>query len=205
MFVNIISGVCKSTPLIAKVIMLYLLFWVPLYAFVFSTPAPVAVATNDYLSELAAIEQTRVTTPETITGSPIRLVVPRLNIDLPIEDGIYDPTTDSWTLSRTATHYALITAPPNTTSGNTLIYGHNNRRILGATRNIQPGDVLQIITKENQTFSYAYTSDIKVDPSNTSIFGDTSIDKPRLTLLTCDGLFNEQRRLMSFDFTEVSL
>lgn len=203
--VHTVRGLLQRIPLSLKVVSLYLLIGIPLYAFVFAAPAPTAIATNDYLSELAAIEQTRVTTPETITGSPVRLVIPRLGVDLPIEDGVYDPATDSWTLSRTAVHYALITAPPNTTSGNTLIYGHNNRRILGATRNIQPGDVLQIITKENQTFSYAYTSDIKVDPSNTSIFGETSTDKPRLTLLTCDGLFNEQRRLMSFDFTEVSL
>ena len=194
----------RRIPLSVKVVSLYIVVGIPLYALLFAAPAP-TVATNDYLSELTTIEQLTPVTPDTITGSPNRLVIARLGIDLTIEDGAYDVATDSWTLSRTGVHYALMTAPPNTTSGNTLIYGHNNRRILGATRSIQPGDVAEIYTKEGYIFRYAYTADVKVDPTDTSILSDTAEAKPKMTLLTCDGLWNEKRRLMSFDFLEVSM
>jgi LPXTG-site transpeptidase (sortase) family protein len=184
------------------VVSLYIAVLVPMLAVVHAMPNT-SIATNEYITQLVQVRHTPVAEPETIVGTPARLIIPRLGIDLPIEAGTYDAVSDSWTLSRTAVHYAVMTALPNNDSGNTLIYGHNNRKILAPTRDIQVGDELHIITKENQTFTYRYVADVKVDPANTDIL-TAAAGNPKLTLLTCNGLWNEKRRLMDFEYTGVS-
>ena len=192
----------RKTPLLVKVVSLYVVAFVPLHFFVLNPPVR-ALDTNTYITEIVKTEVTRKVEPETVQGAPKRLRIPSVGINLPIEDGLYNYETDTWTLSRTAVHYAVMTSPPNNKAGNTLIYGHNNRNVLAPTRDIRTGDKLQIVAKDGTVFTYRYVADIKVDPSDTSILA-VDPNKPQLTLLTCDGLFYEKRRLMHFEFVEVT-
>ena len=190
-------------PLIIKVVSLYvLLLFVPaVYSLQQQPTQTAAIDNNQYLSEIVTAEPEPIE-PETITGNPVRLEIPAVGIDLPIVDGEYDSASDTWTLSTTAVHIATMTAPINDQAGQTLIYGHNNRDLLAPTRDIAADDMLIIHTDNDLIFRYAYTGDEVVDPTDTSLF-DQDPDKPHITLLTCEGLFYEQRRLMSFVFLEV--
>jgi LPXTG-site transpeptidase (sortase) family protein len=188
-------------PLLVKVVSLYVFAALPIW-FILQRPADTsALDNNQYLSEIMA-EEPEPTPIEAVTGTPVRLEIPGVGINLPILDGDYDPTTDNWTLTTTSVHYATMTTPINNLSGHTLIYGHNNRDLLGPTRDIVPYELLLIYTEEGKTFVYTYTGDELVDPTDTSVL-DNEPDKPHLTLLTCEGLFYEQRRLMGFEFVEV--
>lgn len=189
-------------PLIAKVVSLYVLLLSAPVVFSLQQPAETAsIDNNQYISEIVATELEPIE-PEAITGNPVRLEIPAVGIDLPVVDGEYDPTTDSWTLSTTAVHIATMTSPINNQAGHTLIYGHNNRNLLAPTRDIAKNDELIIYTDNDLVFRYIYTNDELVDPTNTSLL-DQDPNKPQLTLLTCEGLFYEQRRLMNFELVEV--
>jgi len=196
-----LTATIQKIPLFIKVVSLYVLIVMPLYTFALPEPAE-SIDTNQFITQVIVEEEIK--QPQAITGVPDRLLIPRLGINLPIADGVYDPATETWTLSKTAVHYAVMTRLPNDKSGHTLIYGHNTVQLLSPTRLLQPGDILQIVSKEGLTYNYVYVADNKVDPSNTQVLTQTS-EKPMLTLLTCNGLFNEVRRLMSFEFVSIDM
>jgi LPXTG-site transpeptidase (sortase) family protein len=116
---------------------------------------------------------------------------------------MYDSTHDSWTLSPTAAQFALITTKPNNIRGNTVIYGHNTQAVLAPMKDIAVGDIVSVKTTNGHTFNYTYSHDKIVDPSFTEVFSENP-DTPQLTLLTCDGIWSTVRRLMYFDFQNVT-
>lgn len=136
-----------------------------------------------------------------IAGSPIRVVLPDSGIDLQVDRGVYDKESNSWTLSGYNAQFAEVTALANNYSGNTFIYGHNNKYVFGHIKNIQPGQKALIYTDNNHVFSYSYVSTVGVDPSDTSVldYRGPSI----LTIQTCSGNWNEVRQLYKFKFQKV--
>ncbi len=141
-------------------------------------------------------------TPQYTPNLPQQLIIPRLGITLSIVPGTYDPATRTWTLTENDIQHAGMTALPNDLTGNTLLYGHNTDKVLAPTDQLIEGDAAQIITKDGRTFTYTFSSGRLVDPSDTSVLKQTVL-APQLTLLTCDGLWDEKRRLMVFDFVSV--
>lgn len=138
-----------------------------------------------------------------IRGEPIAFHVKRLGINLSIVDGTYDQKTDKWTLTDDAVQFAEMTTLPNDRSGNTFLYGHNTQKVLMPMSNIVPGDIVTIDTANGYTFTYAYTKDAIIPPDMTSVLYDNPA-QPRLTVMTCEGIWSQARRLMYFDLKEVS-
>lgn len=130
------------------------------------------------------------------TGTPSHLVIPKVGVDIDIKNGEYKKNT--WTLSSNAVLFATSTALPNNDTQTTVLYGHNTTNVLGPTKNLQLGDQLFVQTKEGHVFEYRYVSDRVVKPNDTSVFENSQ--DPKLVLITCEGLFNSHRRLMTFDF-----
>ncbi len=139
--------------------------------------------------------------PKTITGKPMRLLIPSINMDLSITDGVFDSRTGQWTLSLDKVHYALMTVQPNDKQGNTLIYGHYRPKVFARLHTIQPGALVSVETENGHTFIYRFTGSQVVSPADTSIFSYEG--KPILTLQTCTGAFMQNRQLFSFDLVEV--
>jgi LPXTG-site transpeptidase (sortase) family protein len=134
-------------------------------------------------------------------GMPKRLVIPSLNFDRDILKGEYDAAKNTWNVSGTGVHFAYPTSQPNDYSGNTLIYGHNNKNVFGPLKKIKSGDIVEVITSNNLKFTYTYDKYEELEPGNVSIFfyeGD-----PVLTLQTCSGYWNEIRRLYTFKYVKV--
>jgi len=155
-----------------------------------------------------ALQSTPITTKpapkavEAITGIPIRLVVPSLNIDLPIDKGVYNPDNNSWTLSRTHAQFAELSSPANDQGGNTFIYGHRNKYVFLRLYRIKPAEKALVYTSNNHVFSYSFSGTERVAPSDVSIFN--YLGPPILTIQTCSGDWNEWRQLFKFDFEEVT-
>jgi LPXTG-site transpeptidase (sortase) family protein len=133
-----------------------------------------------------------------VTGSPKKIAIPRLSVDLQVEDGDY--TKEVWTSSANKALFAKVSALPNNTTGNTVIYGHNTNNVFYPTQRLINGDLALVYT-DNGVFVYRFINSELVDPTNTSVFMYQG--KSRLTLITCHGLANEKRRLMYFEFVEL--
>lgn len=135
-------------------------------------------------------------------GVPTRVVVPSVNIDLPVKTGSYQPKNKSWTLDDSAIFYADQTVPANSRNGTTLLYGHGTWPLFGRIVDIRKGATAQVHTDTGLTFIYKYQSSQQVDPSDISML--TNEGPPILVLQTCSGPFDAYRTLVSFKLVEVT-
>lgn len=133
-----------------------------------------------------------------ITGTPNRIVIESIGIDLPVSVGTYDPTTDTWTLGDDQAFYADNSVPVNNNNGTTLIYGHARSTVFGPLPNLQAGTEAVVYTDNGRAFHYRYQSMKELDPTDTSVF--TSSGPPQLTLQTCAGAWDMYRAMYTFQF-----
>lgn len=153
--------------------------------------------------------QSAVTVPVTrtlprrvIQGTPARIIIPSLNIDVAIDVGTYNSVDASWTLSGYHAQYADLTVPANNSNGNTLIYGHNNKYVFGRLRADIPANTqVEIIATNGNHFYYTYVGSQSVTPDDVSLFSYTG--SPMLVVQTCTGSWHEQRKLATFRFDKV--
>lgn len=134
-------------------------------------------------------------------GTPTRIVVPSVAIDLPIQTGVYSPSNQSWTIDGSSAFFADTSTPPNDNNGMTLIYGHGTSAIFGRIPEIQAGDA-KIYTQEGLVFNYHYDSTRQVTPSDTAVIA--SDGPPELVLQTCSGAFDAYRTLVVFRLVGVT-
>ena len=138
---------------------------------------------------------------EAISGIPVRIVVPSLAIDIPIQPGEYDGATDSWTLGGYVAQFATMTVPANNQQGNTFIYGHNNRYVFGPLKHLQTGAEIIVVTSNGNQFTYIFESARTVIPEDVTLFNYQG--PPILTVQTCTGAWHEKRQLYQFKFSGV--
>lgn len=134
-----------------------------------------------------------------VKGIPYRITIPRLQIDLSVENGDY--VEESWTTSSVKALFATKSSLPNNVEGNTIIYGHDTNEVFRSTDRLITGDRVLLYT-DRGIFEYEFTKWELVNPTDTSVFNYNGA--PRLTLITCYGLTNSMRRLMYFDFFGVT-
>jgi len=134
-------------------------------------------------------------------GTPNRLIIPSLNLAVPVETGAYRPANDSWTLDEQHAFYAEASTPANNKRGSTLIYGHRLPAIFEKLPSLQQNDTAIVYTDNGYKFYYSYVYREEVDPTDTSIF--SSYGKPILTLQTCSGSWDQLRALYSFKLQSV--
>ncbi len=137
--------------------------------------------------------------PGVVSGIPRHIAVPSLGIDVAVADGSYDARTGQWTLSEESAFYATPTAPANSASGNTFIYAHNSQKLFGKLPRIAAGASVVVTTDTGYEFTYVYQSTEAVKP--TDVHALEYSGKPRLTLQTCSGLWNETRQMYYFKLT----
>ena len=131
-----------------------------------------------------------------ISGRPVRLVIPALNIDLPVDIGVYNPANNSWTLSGWHAQYAEISPLANDSSGNTFVYGHRNKHVFLSLHHIAKGQKAIIYTSNKHVFTYKFSGSYEVSPKDTSVFDYQG--PPLMTIQTCSGNWNEKRQMFTF-------
>lgn len=183
-------------PLLARVAVVYVVLGLPAWTLVSSYPQASQTA---YATQSADKKPTVTAQQGNVqSGYPVELELPRIGLILKVAPGSYDETVDAWTLSDDKAHYADITSLANNTSGNTFMYGHNTAQVFAPLYQLQPGDTAIVRTSNGLRFQYVFNGTQTVNPTATTVLAtsETSI----LTLMTCEGVFDEARRIVVFDF-----
>jgi LPXTG-site transpeptidase (sortase) family protein len=156
---------------------------------------------QQYLVTQAAekLEQTQ-PKENTNQGSPTRMLIPSLGIDYSIQPG-HQINYTSWVISSTNPHYALVSAKANSKQGNTIIYGHNTKQVFANLTNLTAKQKVVLTTDNNQKFTYEYLKSEIIHPTDTTIFDNQGA--PQLLLLTCNGFFNENRKVYIFSLANI--
>lgn len=120
--------------------------------------------------------------------NPVKVTIKDLNIDLPVKKAKID--SKKWQTYTDALSY-LSSSPAPGDEGNSIIYGHNWKNLLG---NLKKANIGQKITVEfsdgtKKDFETKYITEVK--PSQVSIL-EKSNDK-RITLYTCSGFLDSKR------------
>lgn len=139
----------------------------------------------------------------TISGRPIRIVIPGSSLDLTVDPGYYNSDTGEWTLSGYHAQFAMSSTLANDQGGETFIYGHNNNYVFGALRHNTPavGAEAFIYTDNGHIFAYKFTDAKSVQPDDVSVLNYAGA--PILVIQTCTGSLNEWRTMYHFDFERV--
>lgn len=135
-----------------------------------------------------------------ISGKAVKLDIPNLGISLPVIDGYYNKTNQTWTLTGDKAQFATLTQRPNNLNGITFIYGHNNKKVFNKLPNVKLGDKAVITTDNGHTFTYVFKSSVTTKPNDSSSMSYQG--KPILMLQTCTGLWYQNRSLYTFDLVE---
>ncbi len=168
-------------------------------AILFPSPAPVNF---DTVASAAPRRLKEAMPIKVVLGIPTRIVVPSVNIDLPVRMGAYDSATQTWTLDNQSAFYAANSVPANDSNGATLLYAHAQRGLFVNIPHIAQGATAQVYTDSGKVFSYTFASTRKVKPDDMSVFDNSGA--PSLTLLTCSGIFDTYRTLVSFSLSGVT-
>ncbi len=161
--------------------------------------AKIEAANSQYVNDAHTQSQVKAT----LSGHPVRVVIPRLQLDLPVKDGGYNADTKTWVLGQGTAFFDTDMANPNNSSGMTLIYGHDTVDVFAPTSALVKGDKVLVKTSNHLQFEYYFISKHDVIPGDVSIL-NARPTQPELTLLTCSGPTYQTRALMTFKFLRVT-
>jgi len=157
--------------------------------------------TRHQISDAAQAAQFKLASkPKTarLQGTPNRILIPSLNIDLPVVSQSYSPALKSWPVSPATANYATETALINNIHGQTLIYGHDIRSVFEPLLGLLPNAVVYVYTDNGHVFKYNYAGSHDVSPRQTTIVADMTKRPAGLNLITCDGAYFQYRHVMNF-------
>jgi len=137
-----------------------------------------------------------------LTGTPVRLVIPSLAIDLPVTAGKFDSSQRTWHVDDRIVDFIPATSPLSNTQGSMFLYGHNANNVLGKTNNLKIGDEAYVYTDNGHVFSYTFGSAVVVKPTDTSVLNGLNLGQPGFKLMTCVGLWDQDRRIMTFNLKD---
>lgn len=135
--------------------------------------------------------------PEQVSGTPVYVSIPSLNINVPVIKG-YELANGTWTLTINSAQFATITKPSNNYEGNTFIYAHYRAGLFINLHLIQPGALAYVTTDNGYKFTYKYEMTYALKPTNTQIFAYSGA--PILTLQTCSGAQFQNRQMFQFGY-----
>lgn len=146
---------------------------------------------------------TQVTDTPVISGEPVALSIPSLDLNLAITPGVYNAKTRQWTLTTDKVQYAVMTPQPNNQAGNTFLYGHYRKGVFATLHNIAPNSKAVVTTANGKTFTYVLDTSRVVSPEDSdAVFNYQGA--PILTIQTCTGAFFQNRQLFTFKLEGVS-
>lgn len=155
---------------------------------------------SELSQELAAAKPTEAPFNEMATAMKIE----RIGVDVPVIAGNYNLSSQTWDLSGDKVHLAGMTDVIGNTGGFTFLYGHNNKNVLGKTKALIKNDILVMFTTSGRKVYYAYDYDMVVKPEQSSFL--TEGKKPNyLAVMTCTGIYDQNRRVMYFRYVGYEL
>ena len=133
-----------------------------------------------------------------ITGKPVSISIPSVQINVPVIDGSYNKTTNQWTLTLDKAQFATMSVMPNNLSGDTFIYGHYRPEVFAYLHHIKPGATAVITTDNGYQFTYTFNKTYATQPTDTSVLDYQG--PPLLTVQTCSGTWFQNRQMYLFAY-----
>lgn len=132
-------------------------------------------------------------------GKPKRLVIPTLQMGLPIVTVPMENGT--WRVEEGVANFAEETSPFNGDVGNSVLFGHNKPDAFRPMSALKKGDVVYVQTSTYQ-FAYEVTEVTTTNPKNIDVMRPGT-DR-ELTLITCNGFFDEKRLIIKAHLKEIT-
>ncbi len=123
-----------------------------------------------------------------IPSKPAKLYVPRLARVLAVSDG--QVVDNRWTISQTGVSYLVGSAIPGE-QGNSVIYGHNRKNILGGLPVLKQGDTIYVVLQNGNFAKYHVSQTMEIKPTQVEILAPSP--DSRLTIYTCSGFLDQAR------------
>ena len=127
-----------------------------------------------------------------VSTFPVEIKIPKAGIDLPIFGSAI--VHGSWQTTTYGVSY-LTTSPLPGEVGNSVMYGHNWRSLLGPMKVVKPGDEIDVILADRSIRKFIVYFVSVVTPDETHIYKNTTDN--RLTLYTCTGLLDSRRLVVT--------
>ncbi len=140
---------------------------------------------------LAEVEQDTKQNNDLRLENPVRLSLPRLELEKEIKQGFYDKNSGRWTLDKQNAFWMNSSKTP-------LVYGHNIESVFKPLGGVAEDEILIVETGGGKTYLFKYVSDETVEPS---AYAATQRFLPNTFLImTCSGKRYENRRILHFLF-----
>lgn len=123
-----------------------------------------------------------------LANPPLELIINDLNINLPIKSVQLDGK--KWPVSQDAVSY-LTSSPVPGQEGNSILYGHNWKNLLGNLKKAKVGQKITVKFTNGSEKVFITNYIQEVTPDQTGIL-DKSSDT-RITLYTCSGFLDSKR------------
>lgn len=193
-----------KTPLAIRIVLLYGIVVVSIFAIAAGIrqqqPQIIYAEANPPALEARAAEVAK--SAKEVSGTPVQLDAPSVDLSLEVLPGSYNVATKEWTLDITHAFFAAQSEPAGTEAGTTFIYGHNRASAFGPLSGLTVGDTVSLTIEDGSVLTYEYARDSRVSPESVSVIYEKSA-YPQLVLMTCEGLFSDVRRVMYFTLKEV--
>ena len=125
--------------------------------------------------------------PQEASKKPTKIYIPKLGRVLYVSDGYFD--NNRWIVSETGVSFYTDSAIPG--HGNSVLYGHNRKGILGGLWRLNEGDFVYVILKNGHFVKYQISEEKEIKPTQVEILAQTQDSK--LTLYTCSGFLDTAR------------
>lgn len=123
----------------------------------------------------------------TFTEEPQRIMIPSLDINLPVETA--EIAYNTWEVSETTASFGRGSSIPGTI-GNSVIFAHARPHLFGDLDQIKEGELIHVFTNYDW-FVYEVTELMIVEPDNIEVIKKR--DATELTLFTCIGANDSHR------------
>lgn len=129
----------------------------------------------------ATIKQVEVT-------KPVRIYIPKIGKTLDVLPG--EVVGNRWTVAENGVSFLMTSATPGNV-GNSVMYGHNRRQVLGDLQKVVSGDVVEITMDNGAVYKYGIFETKVIKPTEVEILDNFS--DARLTIYTCSGFLDQAR------------
>ncbi len=186
-------------PIVAGIVVILIILFLQYNRLIFAPIMAYVSPGNAPASEIEAIDPT---ITQTVSSDP-RLIIPKLNIDVPIHFGI--PLSDVMSsMNNGVAHYRIAGASAYPGEiGNLVITGHSAgdiyssnpyKYIFSGLERLDDGDLIYV-NYNSVRYTYRVTKKEVVEPTNVAALV-VNTDKPILTLVTCTPLGTSRYRLL---------
>lgn len=175
----------KPRPYISK---LFSLFLIILGGVILIAASYTKISTPLFATDKKASTLQETIDKPNLLAKPYKLYIPRLSKVLYVSAGTI--VNNRWTISDNGVSYLTSSTLPGHI-GNSVLYGHNKRDILGGLPKIKEGDSVYVILKSGDFVKYQVFETREVKPGSVEILENTN--DSRLTIYTCSGFLDKAR------------